>query len=276
MTYWIAVLLGAVSGLTEYFPISRSGHLAFMQNFLKIGDLEDHLLFSFLIQLALLAAIALTYLPDLRELFRQARRAPGKEAAARAQKQKATRSRLISFIALGFLFYIPAFVFEEQIRSFAAKPLIVALSFVVTGLLLFFSDRLSHGNKNVRAQTLPDAVFVGAAQLVSVIPGMSRSGLTISAGLLRGFDQTFAVRYSMLLWLPVGIVSCFITLIRAAMIGITWSYVPMYLVGMLVTFVLGAFAIYAVRLIAQRGRFGNFAFYCWGAGLLTLILFLIC
>lgn len=275
MTYWIAALLGFVSGMTEFFPVSRTGHLAFLQNYIGIGDLEEHLLFSFLIRLALLAAIAVTYLADLRELFRQTCRAPGKQGAARAQKQQAAKTRLLSFVALGFAFYLPALVLEQKLLSLAAKPMLVALLLVVTGAMLLLSDRLSHGNKNVRSQTLSDAASVALAQLVSALPGCSRSGLTISAGLLRGFDQSYAVRYSMLLWLPAGAASCLITLVRAVSAGIEWSYVPMYLVGMLVTFVFGSLAIYAVRLIAQRGRFGNFAFYCWGAGLLTLILFLI-
>lgn len=275
MTYGIAVLLGVVCALTEFFPVSRTGHLAILQNFLKIGDLENHLLFSFLIQLALLAAIVLTYLADLKELFRQDRRMPGKEAAARAQKQKATRSRMVTFLAMGFLLYIPALVFETAANALSQKPMLVALTFAVTGLLLFLSDRMGHGNKRVRSATLPDAFLVGIAQLVSVIPGISRSGATISVGLLRGFDRQFAVRYSMLLWLPAGVVSCIVTLVRAGMAGIEWSLLPMYLVGMVVTFVVGGLAIYAVRLIAQRGRFGNFAFYCWGAGLLTLLLSLI-
>lgn len=275
MTYWIAALLGTICALTEFFPVSRSGHLAMMQNFLKIGNLEDHLLFSFLIQFAIVAAIVLTYRADLNEIFRQVRRGPGKDAAARAQKQRATRKRLSSFLVLGFLLYIPAFFLDGAVQALSERPMLVALMFALSGAALFASDRMGHGNKNVRASTLPDALCVGLAQLVSVIPGASRSGMTISAGLLRGFDRQFAVRFSMLLWIPAGLVSCLITLGRAIADGIVWSFVPMYLLGTVITFVVGVLAIYAVRLIAQRGRFGNFAFYCWGAALLTLLLSLI-
>ncbi len=275
MTYWIATLLGTVCALTEFFPVSRTGHLAMMQNFLKIGNMEEHLLFSFLIQFAILAAIVVTYRADLNELFRQVRRGRGKDSAVKAQKQKATRKRLISFLTLGFVLYIPAFFLGTAAQSLTEKPMLVALMFALTGAALYISDRMGHGNKNVRSATLPDALSVGFAQLVSVLPGVSRSGATISAGLLCGFDRQFAVRFSMLLWIPAGLVVCLITLGRAIAEGIVWSYVPMYLVGMAVSFVIGVLAIYAVRLIAQRGRFGNFAFYCWGAGLLTMLLALI-
>ena len=120
--------------------------------------------------------------------------------------------------------------------------------------------------------TLGDAVVVGLAQMIAVVPGLSRSGTTISAGLLRGFDRNFAVKFSFLLSIPAVLGANLVSLVKAFAVGVDWSMAPKYLVGVLVAFVSGYFAIYLLRMIVQRGKFGGFAYYCWGAGLVTLIL----
>ena len=116
---------------------------------------------------------------------------------------------------------------------------------------------------------------MGLAQAVAVVPGLSRSGTTISAGMLRGFERNFAVKFSFLLSIPAVVGANLVSLVKAFSGGVDWSYVPMYLVGVVVAFVSGYFAIYFLRLMVQRGKFGGFCYYCWGAGLVTLLLSLI-
>ena len=156
---------------------------------------------------------------------------------------------------------------DDQINTF-----FIGFAFLMTGVLLFAADRMGHGNKSERGATLGDAVMVGLAQAVAVVPGLSRSGTTISAGLLRGFDRNFAVKFSFLLSIPAVIGANLVSLVKAFAAGVEWSMVPKYLVGVVVAFVSGYFAIYLLRMIVQRGKFGGFAYYCWGAGLVTLIL----
>ena len=99
--------------------------------------------------------------------------------------------------------------------------------FLLTGGLLFWADRMGHGNKNEKSATLSDALVVGLGQAAAVVPGLSRSGATISAGMLRGFDRSYAVRFSFLLSIPTVLGANLLSLIDAIKTGIDWSYVPM-------------------------------------------------
>ena len=146
---------------------------------------------------------------------------------------------------------------------------------VLGGFLLLAADRYGHGNKTEKAMTLSDALVIGFAQMIAVVPGLSRSGTTISAGMLRGFDRTFAVKFSFFLSIPAVLGANLLSLIKAISAGINWAEVPMYLCGVAAALVSGYLAIFALNRIAQRGKFGGFCYYCWGAGLLTLILSLI-
>ena len=120
-----------------------------------------------------------------------------------------------------------------------------------------------------------DAILVGLAQAVAVVPGLSRSGTTTSAGMARGFDRTYAVKFSFLMSIPAVLGANILSIVDAVKAGIDTSLLPMYLVGVLVAMVSGYASISLLRFIARKGRFGGFAYYCWGAGLVTLILSLI-
>ena len=147
--------------------------------------------------------------------------------------------------------------------------------FDLSGFLLLAADRYGHGNKTEKAMTLSDALVIGLAQMIAVVPGLSRSGTTISAGMLRGFDRTFAVKFSFFLSIPAVLGANLLSLVKAISAGINWAEIPMYLCGVAAALVSGYLAIFALNRIAQRGKFGGFCYYCWGAGLLTLILSLI-
>ena len=142
-------------------------------------------------------------------------------------------------------------------------------------LQLLFAAYQAIGNKTEKAMTLSDALVIGLAQMIAVVPGLSRSGTTISAGMLRGFDRTFAVKFSFFLSIPAVLGANLLSLVKAISAGINWAEVPMYLCGVAAALVSGYLAIFALNRIAQRGKFGGFCYYCWGAGLLTLILSLI-
>ena len=168
-----------------------------------------------------------------------------------------------------------AAVLNKYVESLYQNTFFIGFAFLMTGVLLFAADRMGHGNKTEKAMTLSDAMVIGLAQMIAVVPGLSRSGTTISAGLLRGFDRTFAVRFSFFLSIPAVLGANLLSLVKAISAGIDWAEVPMYLCGVAAAFVFGYLAIFALNRIVQRGKFGGFCYYCWGAGLLTLILSLI-
>ena len=121
---------------------------------------------------------------------------------------------------------------------------------------------------------LLDVLLVGVAQGCATIPGLSRSGCTISAGMVRGFDRKFAVRYSFLMSLPAVLGATLLEVLDALELegGIPTENLLSYLIGMVVAAVVGYFSIQLVKLLTDKGRFGAFAFYCWGAGILFLLL----
>ena len=272
MTYGQAILLGIVQGFAEFLPISSSGHLAVLQNFLAIGDMENHLLFDVLLHLGTLGAVLLAFWGDIRGLWNEGLRMVHLKKTRRGEKPDVLKRRTIWFLIAATLWLIPAALLNHVVESLYQNTFFIGFAFLATGVLLFAADRMGHGNKNERGATLGDAVVVGIAQMVAVVPGLSRSGTTISAGLLRGFDRNFAVKFSFLLSIPAVLGANLVSLVKAFAAGVDWSSVPKYLVGVLAAFVAGYAAIYALRLVVQRGKFGGFAYYCWGAGLVTLIL----
>ncbi len=148
----------------------------------------------------------------------------------------------------------------------------VSLALIVTGFLLFFSDRMARGHKTARTATMKDALVVGCVQAVATLPGLSRAGSTISAGMLCGFDRSFAVRFSFLMSLPAVLGANILEIADAAQAGaFDATLLPMYLLGMVVAGVVGYFAIRLVNLLADKGKFGSFAYYCWAVGLISLV-----
>ena len=274
MTYWTAILLGLIQGLAEFLPISSSGHLAILQNFLRIGDLENQMLFDVLLHLGTLGAVIFAYHTELRGLCREGLMLLHLQKPKRGARQDPAR-RLLLFLIAATLPLIPAAFLSDYLDSLFYDTFFIGFALIATGFLLLAADRYGHGNKTEKAMTLSDALVIGLAQMIAVVPGLSRSGTTISAGMLRGFDRTFAVKFSFFLSIPAVLGANLLSLIKAISAGINWAEVPMYLCGVAAALVSGYLAIFALNRIAQRGKFGGFCYYCWGAGLLTLILSLI-
>ena len=273
MTYWTAILLGLIQGLAEFLPISSSGHLAILQNFLRIGDLENQMLFDVLLHLGTLGAVIFAYHTELRGLCREGLMLLHLQKPKRGARQDPARRRLLLFLIAATLPLIPAAFLSDYLDSLFYDTFFIGFALIATGFLLLAADR--YGNKTEKAMTLSDALVIGLAQMIAVVPGLSRSGTTISAGMLRGFDRTFAVKFSFFLSIPAVLGANLLSLVKAISAGINWAEIPMYLCGVAAALVSGYLAIFALNRIAQRGKFGGFCYYCWGAGLLTLILSLI-
>ena len=275
MTFVSAVLLGAIQGFSEFFPISSSAHLSIVQNFLRIGIGEDQLLFDVMLHLGTLAAVLAAFWPDVKSLVTEGCRMFHITHQPRGTKPDRMQRRLIWFLIFASLPLILVAFFHNSVETLYSNTFFIGFALLLTGTLLFFADRLGHGNKNVKNATLGDTLLVGLAQMLAVIPGLSRSGMTIGTGLFCGLDREFAVKFSFLLSIPAVIGAGIFTLADAISAGIVFSEFPLYLAGMVTAFITGYIAIYALRMMMQRSHFGGFAYYCWGAGLITLILSLI-
>lgn len=181
---------------------------------------------------------------------------------------------MVLLIIVGTLPLFLVLPVEDKVEEFGKNPLFVCGALLVTGCILFLSDQMARGHKTARNATLLDVFLVGVAQVLATIPGLSRSGCTISAGMARGFDRRFAVRYSFLMSLPAVLGATLLKVLDVMELegGIPTENLPKYLLGMAVAAVVGYFSIQLVKLLADKGRFGAFAFYCWGAGALFILL----
>jgi undecaprenyl-diphosphatase len=168
-------------------------------------------------------------------------------------------------------------VVKNKIEALGNFPPFVSCALLVTGCILFFADRMAHGKKTARSATLKDVLLVGVAQGVATVPGLSRSGCTISAGMALGFDRKFAVRYSFLMSLPAVLGATLLEVVDVVKdgTGIPEGMLGKYLLGMVLAGVIGYFAIKLVNLLATKGKFGAFAYYCWAVGAVSLLAYLL-
>ena len=180
--------------------------------------------------------------------------------------------RMIFLIIVGTLPLFAVLPIRKPIQELGNNIYFVAIALLVTGCLLFASDRVRRGRKTERSATMLDVLLVGVGQAVATCPGISRSGTTITAGCFVGFERKFAVRFSFLLSIPAVLGANILTLKDALESGVNWGEVPVYLAGVLAAALVGYACIRLLKMIADKGRFGWFAYYCWAMGLLTLAL----
>ena len=273
MSYLTAVLLGLVQGVTEFLPVSSSGHLAIAEQLLNLqgaSNVPDF--FDVLLHLGTLVAVFAAYWDDIRDMIVEFFAGIGDLARHSTPNPVPPARRLILLIIVGTL---PLFVmvpFRRFFSSLGDNMYFIGGALIVTGILLFVSDRVHHGRKTEKTATLLDALLVGLGQAVALCPGISRSGMTITTGCFAGFERKFAVRFAFLLSIPAVIGANILSLKDAIDAGIDWASVPAYLVGVAVAAVSGYACIRLLRYIAEKGRFGAFAYYCWAVGALTLVL----
>lgn len=276
MTYFSAIFLGLIQGIAEFLPISSSGHLAFFQEVVAIFDTGDEsIFFDVLLHLGTLAAVFVAYWAEIKALVLEFFTMIGVRKLPKGQKPDRLSRRMILFIILGTLPLFLILPVKDYVEGLYQNPIFIGCAFLGTGLILFLSDRLSRGSKTIKNASLVDVLLVGCGQALATVPGISRSGTTISVGLARGFSREFAVKLSFLLSIPAVLGANILSLIDAVQEGIDWSLMPVYLAGVAVAAVSGYLAIRLLKYISQKGSFGGFAYYCWGIGLVTLILSLV-
>ena len=275
MNVWQAILLGLVQGVTEFLPISSSGHLAVLQSFLGLGSVEEHLFFDVLLHLGTLGAVFIAYWKEITGLTSEGLAMVHLKKLRRGQKPDPLKRRMILFILLATLPLVLAVLVKDAVESLYTNTFFIGFALLVTGGLLFAADRMGHGNKTEKNATITEVMMVGLSQAAATVPGLSRSGTTIAVGMLCGFERSFAVKFSFLLSIPAVLGANLLTLIDAVQAGIDASMLPAYLAGVAAAFISGFLAISLLRILVQRSRFGSFAYYCWGAGLVTLILSLV-
>lgn len=271
MTYLSSFLLGLVQGLAEFLPISSSGHLSIAQNLLGLNT-EIPEFFDVLLHLGTLVAVFVAYWRDICDMVAELVHGVGDLVHGTTPRQVPPARRLILLIIVGTLPLFILLPIHKQVQALSNNMVFIGAALVVTGFLLFACDLVRKGKKTERTATIADVLVVGLGQAIATMPGISRSGMTITTGCFMGFERKFAVRFSFLLSIPAVLGANILSLKDAFEAGIIWAEVPMYVVGVITAAVVGYACIRLLRLVAEKGRFGAFAYYCWAVGLLTLLL----
>ncbi len=278
MPILIAIFLGIVQGVTEFLPISSSGHLSILQNIWELDySEEEHLLFDVMLHLGTLVAVCFVYRKDIMEMIRGViKMFKGELDFSAFGDPMIPPTRQALFIVAATLPLFIALIFNGAVSRLFSSTGFIAFALIVTGTILFISDKyVTPGHKTAKSITLKDAVIIGLAQACAVIPGLSRSGTTIAVGMTCGLTRNYAMRFSLLLSIPAVIGSLIVSLIKAAVAGINWSLIPVYLVGFLFSAIVGFLAIHLLKYIINKNKFGRFSYYCWAVGGITLILSII-
>ncbi len=274
MHYLIFAVLGMIQGIAEFLPISSSGHLSLFQHFFGLEQAD--MMLNILLHFSTMIAVWVYYYKDIWEMIREFFGWIGGLLTGKKNRGEAMPDgrRMVVLLILGTLPLVIVLLFKDAVERMCDRPVFVSLALIVTGTLLFFSDRMSKGRKDVKNATFRDAIFVGFAQALATVPGISRSGTTITAGLARGFDRGFAVRYSFLMSLPAIVGATLLEVVDVVKQPelLDLSMMPAYVVGMLVSGVVGYFAIGLINKLVTKGKFGVFSYYCWAAGAVFFIL----
>ena len=273
MSVFMAFILGLIQGVAEFLPISSSGHLSIAQNLLGLQAVgEEHLFFDVLLHLGTLFAIFVFYWQDILSMIREFFLGVGDLARGTTPNPVPAGRRLVLLVILGTLPLFLILPIKDKVENLYYNTVFIGIALLITGVLLWLSDRCRRGKKTEKNTTVLDVLLIGLAQAVATLPGISRSGMTITAGCFRGLDRRFAVRFSFLLSIPAVLGANILDLADAAKEGIDWSQLPVYAVGIVTAAVSGYLCLKLIRFIADKGKFGAFAYYCWFAGAVTLIL----
>ena len=268
MTILQAIILGIVQGLTEFLPVSSSGHLVLVEHLLRVPPTTD-IAFEVFVHFGTLASVVVVLWNDIVQMVRSLFIAfRGLHVATQYRENE--YFRLGVFIVLGS---IPAAViglrFEDSVSAAFTDPKLVAVMLVLTGLILFLT-RLASQPSGKRIGII-SALIIGMAQAFAIIPGISRSGSTISMGMYLRISPLQAARFSFLLSVPVIAGA---TLLKTKEIfenGFSIDYFLPIFIGTVVSFGSGYFAIKFLLRIVEKGKFSVFAYYCLFVGTIGII-----
>lgn len=247
-----AIFLGIVQGLTEWLPVSSSGHLVLIQQVLK---LNPPLIFDAMLHVGTLIVTILVFFKDIVKILKRFVKLDFK-----SQYGRLGLLIIVGAIPTGII----GLVFRRFLESLFYNLLAVAIGFMVSGLILL-STRHSAGSREL---SLWDSVLIGIAQGIAIAPGISRSGSTIGVGILRGIKKEVAVKYAFLISIPAILGA---TLVE--MKTLVWEIdLVTILVGMGVSMAVGFLSFKTLLRIVKSGNLYKFAYYCWIAGIATLII----
>src|SRR4030066_601775 len=254
-----AVLLGIVQGLTELFPVSRSAHLVILQSFFPDFQ-QPGVAFDVVVHLGTLVAVVIYFRSEIWNIVRAI--LPHNFANSSPENNYSAARKLLILIIIGTIpvvFF--GLLFQEKIHEIFDSARTAALFLIVTGFLLFFSDKIKTTERAEKDMNITDSILIGLAQSVALLPGISRSGATITMGIFRGINRTTAARFSFLLSLPAV---CGAVILEWPFIKqIPSSEIWLYFIGFICAMLAGLLSLKLFFLIFREARLKFFSYFCW-------------
>lgn len=272
MGYIEAIVLGLVQGLSEFLPISSSGHLALLQNLFEIDE-DKVIFFAVLLHIGTLVSIFVVYHKDIyaliKELFLLFKDIfTGKGLRI---KERPIRKLGIMIIVSSIPTAIMGLLFSDYIDKIFGSLTVIAICWIITGFILLFSEKLINNKKEIEGMKYRNAIFIGICQGLAIMPGISRSGSTIVGSLVTGLKREFAVEFAFLISIPAILGSAILEFPKAIKAGIEPSTIGPMIVGFLVAAISGYFAITTMIKIVSKHKMRYFSYYVWIIGLGTFI-----
>jgi len=260
MNWWQALILGLVQGLTEFLPVSSSGHLTIGRELLGVGAAED-LSFEVVVHAATVFATLIVFRKQICKLI--------------AGLFKFKYNEETDYILKICVSMIPVFIvgvfFKDFVEDLFSSIFVVGGALLLTAALLFFSDKVSRVNENGRSEvSFLQAFIVGLGQALAVIPGLSRSGTTISTGLLCGMKREAVAQFSFLMVIVPILGEAFLDVVGGDFAASSVGVLPL-LIGFASAFVSGLFACKVMIALVKKAQLKWFALYCAIVGAAVLI-----
>ena len=269
MDIFQAIIIGLVQGLTEFLPVSSSAHLIFAQQALGVGDVG--LAFDVLMHVGTLVAVIIYFFNDIINMIKgfllslvDLKNGNFMGEIKKDPYKKLAWLTILATIPVG----VVGVLFNDMIESMFQGLTIPAFLLLVTGCLLYASQRMNSGRIDVRNVTIKEALIMGCGQALAVLPGLSRSGTTIAAGLFAGLDKEFAAKFSFILSIPAILGAAVFQLKDLSGGNIE---IGACIAGFVVAVISGYLAISVLLKIVREKSLDIFAYYCWIVGLIVLI-----
>ncbi|MBE6495695.1 MAG: undecaprenyl-diphosphate phosphatase [Methanobrevibacter thaueri] len=264
------IIIGIVQGLTEFLPVSSSAHLVFIQNLLGV---ESSLAFDTFLHLGTLIAVLWYFRYDIYKMLKSWWLSIGDILQGRFKEgfYSDPYKRLAWYVILATIpVGIVGVLFEDSVDALFSGALYVPAFFLfVTGTILYLSQRMTSGEINYDTITKKEALFMGLGQACAILPGLSRSGTTIAAGLTIGLDKEFAAKFSFILSIP-AIFGAFILQVKDIGSAMDANFLPVFL-GFVAAIIAGYMAIKWMLDLIQNKNLDIFAYYCWLMGLIVFM-----
>ncbi|MFQ5900547.1 MAG: undecaprenyl-diphosphate phosphatase [Thermodesulfobacteriota bacterium] len=261
MTPFDAIFLGLLQGVTEFLPVSSSGHLVIAQHLMK-GFKQPGVLFDVMLHVGTLGAVLIYFRRDIYSIA-------GSFFHKASSRDKKSR-RLALLIIIGtFPTALIALSFKDIFEQLFTSVSIAGVMLIITGCLLFATEWIKDPARKEGDLTIIDAVIIGIAQGIAIIPGISRSGSTIATGIFRKIDSVVAARFSFLLSIPAVLGAIFLEAKKFNQLAT--QDIGVYILGMLTAGLSGLLAITFLMKIIAKGRLKFFSYYCFALGGIVLL-----